>query len=120
MYFDIQKTSVKQNGHSQKDQKMAFKTDYCLMQIKSIAECPKGSILQYFQPSLSYQLSLRPLFCLFLSGRFTQVLLYRLIVGLTITLNFDYHDTFTYIETPFTILLSRVLHLDVSQQYHKL
>ena len=27
-------------------------------------------------PSLSYQLSLRPLFCLFLSGRFTQVLPY--------------------------------------------
>ena len=38
------------------------------MQVKSIAE--------YFRPSLSYQLSLRSLFCLFLSGRFTQVLLY--------------------------------------------
>ena len=34
------------------------------------------SILQYFRPSLSYYLSLRSLFCLFLSGRFTQVLLY--------------------------------------------
>ena len=56
--------------------KMVFKTDYCLMQVKSIAECSKGSILQYFRPSLSYQLSLRPLFCLFWSGRFTQVLLY--------------------------------------------
>ena len=33
------------------------------------------SILQYFRPSLSYHLSLRPLFCLFLSGHFTQVLL---------------------------------------------
>ena len=33
-------------------------------------------ILQYFQPSFSYQFSLRPLFCLFLSGSFTQVLLY--------------------------------------------
>ena len=32
--------------------------------------------LQFFPPSLSYQLSLIPLFCLFLSGRFTQVLLY--------------------------------------------
>ena len=31
---------------------------------------------QYLQPSLSYNLSLRSLFCLFLSGRFTQVLLY--------------------------------------------
>ena len=31
---------------------------------------------QYFRPSLSYHLSLRPLFFLFLSGRVTQVLLY--------------------------------------------
>ena len=46
------------------------------MQVKSIAECSKGSILQYFRPSLSYHLSLRSLFCLFLRGRFTQVLLY--------------------------------------------
>ena len=49
------------------------------MQVKSIAECPKGSILQFFPPSLSYHLSLRSLFCLFLSGRFTQVLLYNAI-----------------------------------------
>ena len=40
------------------------------MQVKSIAECSKGSILQYFQPLLSYHLSLRHLFCLFLSGTF--------------------------------------------------
>ena len=33
------------------------------------------SILQYFRPSLSYHLSLRPLFCLFFSGRLRQVLL---------------------------------------------
>ena len=33
------------------------------------------SILQYFWPSFSYPLSLRFLFCLFLSGRFTKVLL---------------------------------------------
>ena len=48
------------------------------MQVKSIAECSKESILQYFRPSLSFHLSLRSLFCLFLSGRFTQVLLYVL------------------------------------------
>ena len=36
----------------------------------------QDSILKYFQPSLSYQLSLRPLFCLFLIGRLRQVLLY--------------------------------------------
>ena len=46
------------------------------MQVKSIAECSKGSILQYFRPSLSYHLSLRSLFCLLLSGRLRQVLLY--------------------------------------------
>ena len=34
------------------------------------------SSLQYFRPSLSYHLSLRPLFCLFLSARLRQVLLY--------------------------------------------
>ena len=36
----------------------------------------KESILQYFRPSLSYHLSLRHFFCLFLSGRLIQVLLY--------------------------------------------
>ena len=37
------------------------------MEVKSIAECSNGSIQQYFRPSLSYHLSLRSLFCLFLS-----------------------------------------------------
>ena len=32
--------------------------------------------MQYFRPSLSYHLSLRSLFCLFLSGRLRQVLRY--------------------------------------------
>ena len=59
-----------------KDRKLVLKTNYCLMQDKSIAECSKGSIQQYFRPSLSYHLSLRSLFCLFLSGCLTQVLLY--------------------------------------------
>ena len=44
------------------------------MQVKSIAECSKGSILQYFRPSLSYHLSLKSLFCLVLSGRLRHVL----------------------------------------------
>ena len=64
-----------ENSHSQKDRKLPFKTNYRLMHVKSIAECSKGSILQYFR-SLSYHLSLSSLFCLFWSGRFTQVLLY--------------------------------------------
>ena len=46
------------------------------MQAKSIAEWSKRSILQHFRPSLSYHLSLWSLFCLFLSDRFTQGLLY--------------------------------------------
>ena len=66
------------SGHSKKNNpKLVFKTDYRLMQFKSIAECSKGSILQYFQPSLRYHLSLTSLFCLFLSGRLRQVLLYQ-------------------------------------------
>ena len=40
-----------------KDKKFVFKTNYRLMQVKNIAECSKGSILQYFLPSLSYHLS---------------------------------------------------------------
>ena len=64
------------SGHSKRRPKLIFKTDYRLMQVKSIAECSKGSILQYFRPSLSYHLSLKSLFCLFLSGRLRQVLLY--------------------------------------------
>ena len=55
---------------------MSFKTDYRLIQVKSIAECSKESILQYFRPSLSYHLSSRSLFCLLLIGRLRQVLLY--------------------------------------------
>ena len=69
------------SGHSERRPKLVFKTDYRLMQVKSIAECSKGSILQYFRPSLSYHLPsyhlpLRPLFCLVLSSRLIQVLLY--------------------------------------------
>ena len=56
------------NSHSRKYQNLAFKNNFRLMQVKSIAECSKGSILQYFRPSLGYHLSLRSLFCLFLSG----------------------------------------------------
>ena len=64
------------NGHSQKEhQNMVFNTNYRLMQVKRIAECSKGSILQFFRPTSSYHLSLRSVFCLFLSGRLRQVLL---------------------------------------------
>ena len=63
------------NGHSLKERKLVFKTNYRLMHVKSIAECSK-SILQYFRPSFSYNFPLRSLFCLFLSARFIQVLMY--------------------------------------------
>ena len=63
-------------GHSKRRPKLVFKTDHRLMQVKSIEECSKGSILQYLRPSLSYHLSLISWFCLFLSGRLRQVLLY--------------------------------------------
>ena len=66
-FFVYSKTCVQ--GPLSKRQKMVFKTDYRLMQVKSIAECSKGIFLQCFRHSLSNHSSLRPLFCLFLSGR---------------------------------------------------
>ena len=56
------------NPRSQKDQKLFFKTNYCFMQVKSIAECSKGSILQYFWPALSYHFLIFCLFDLILSS----------------------------------------------------
>ena len=58
-----------------KEQKLVSKIDYRLMQVKSIAECSKRAFCNTFDLSLSYHLWLRSLFCLFLSGRFRQVLL---------------------------------------------
>ena len=51
-------------------------TNGSLMQVKSIAESSKRSILQYFWPALSDKLSWKPNFGLFESGHFIQVLLY--------------------------------------------
>ena len=75
------------SGHSKGDQNLVFKTDYCLMQVISIAECSLWSILQYFRPSLSYHLLLRSLFCLFLSGRLRRVLLYMFMCRFIISLS---------------------------------
>ena len=72
------------NGQSQKDPKLVFKTNYRLMQVRSIAECSKGSILQYFRPAL------RSLLCLFLSGNFTQVLLFVDQIEITEALTIGY------------------------------
>ena len=45
------------SGNSKRIPKLVFMTNYCFMQVKSIAECSNGSILQYFRPLLSYHLS---------------------------------------------------------------
>ena len=68
------KTCLKR--HLKRNTKLVFNTDYRLMQVESIAECSKEGILQYFRPSLSYHFPFRTLFCLFLSSRIRQVLLY--------------------------------------------
>ena len=52
-------------------------TNGSLMNVESIAECSPWSILQYFWPSLSNNLSWKPAFIFFLSGHLRQVLLYR-------------------------------------------
>ena len=58
---DHRKTCLKRSP-KKKTQNFIFKTDNRLMQVKSIAEC------YTFRPVLSYHLSLRPMFCLFLNG----------------------------------------------------
>ena len=62
--------------------KLVFKANYRLMQVESIAKCSKGSILQYFRSSFSYHLSLRSLFLSIFEWRFTQVLLYIILLQL--------------------------------------
>ena len=49
------------------------------MKVESIAEYSNGSILQYFWPALSDNLSWKPIFGLFGSDCYRQVLLYILI-----------------------------------------
>ena len=49
----------------------------CLMQVT-------WSILQYCRPALRYHLSLRPLFCLILSGRLKPVLLYAIYLAVAL------------------------------------
>ena len=58
-------------------------TNGSLMKVKGIAECSPWSILQYFSPALSNNWSWKPLYGiygLFESGRFTQGLMYALII----------------------------------------
>ena len=73
---------------------------------ESAAECSPWSILQYFRPALSYHLSFRLLFCLFVSSR--QVLL-------------QYEDSETCLKRPLqrrqNIGFQDRLSLNVGQKY---
>ena len=76
----VQHTVVPQNIYSKtcvkqplsKRQKIGFQDQLSLNAGQKYCRM----LLQYFLPSFSYHLSLRSLFCLFLSGHFTRVLLY--------------------------------------------
>ena len=74
LLYYYSKTCIKQS--LSKRPKIGFQDQLSLNAVQKYCRMLKGSILQYFRPSLSYHLSLRSLFCLFFSGRFTQVLLY--------------------------------------------
>ena len=64
-------------GHSKRRPKIGFHDRVSFNAVQKYCRMLQESILQYFRPSLSYHLSLRPLFCLFLSGRFRQVTVHR-------------------------------------------
>ena len=64
------------SGHPKRRPKIVFQDQILLNAGQKYCRILSWIILQYFQPSLSYHLSLRPLFCLFLSGRLRQILLY--------------------------------------------
>ena len=59
------------SGLSKLDKTNVLNTDGSIMQVKSIAECSLGSILQYFWPALSNNPSLKPTFGLLLSDCLT-------------------------------------------------
>ena len=63
------------SGHLKRRPKIGFQDRLSLNAGQKYCRMLFWSILQYFRPSLSYHLSSRPLFCLFLSGSLRQVLL---------------------------------------------
>ena len=69
------------NGHSKIDKTKILMTNGSLMKVEIIAECSPQSILQYFWPAWSDYWSWKPIFGLFESGGFTQVLLTHYIKG---------------------------------------
>ena len=56
-------------GHPKRRPTIGFQDQLSLNASQKYYRMLKREHLRYFRPSLSYQLSLRPLFCLFLSGR---------------------------------------------------
>ena len=86
------------------------------MQFKSIAECSKGSILQYFRPSLSYHLSLRPLFVCFLSGGLRQVLLYGKCFKMLNSFLFLFSNEFVVIRAENDTMLVRIANREDTDQ----
>ena len=61
--------------HCKKKTQIGFQDQLSLNAGQKYCRMLQGKHSAILQPSLSYHLSLRSLFCLFLSGRFTQVLL---------------------------------------------
>ena len=72
-FINYSKTCVK--WPRQKDRKLVFKTNYRLIQLKSIAECSKENILQCFRTSLSYHYVIKIFVLSIFSGLLTGVLL---------------------------------------------
>ena len=79
------------SGHSKRRPKIGLQDrlslnagqKYCRMlqwEHSAILSTSNGSILQYFRSALSYHFPLRPLFCLFLSGRLQQDFLITLLL----------------------------------------
>ena len=72
--MQVQKTCIKRP--LKKKTEIGFQNRLWLNGGQKDCRMLQKSILQYVRPALSYHLSLRLLFCLFLSGRLRQVLLY--------------------------------------------
>ena len=85
------------SGHSKRRTKIGFQDRLSLNAGLKYCRMLQESILQYFRPSLSYHLSLRPLFWLFMSGRLRQVLLYILM-----------HISFTYLASIYLVKWSHM------------
>ena len=67
------------SGHQKRRPKIGFQDWLSLNAGQKYCRMLSRSILQYFPPSFTSTICLRPLFCLFLSGRLRQVLLYAII-----------------------------------------